>query len=201
MRGSSPVLKSALRGFLAGLAMFACARATTLQKLSLDDMIRQSTGIVRAKVTGSRAALRGQNIYTYYRLQVLETAKTDPAVAGSKTGGREIELAVPGGTVNGVHQAAIGSPELASGAEYVVFLWTSKSGLTQIIGLSQGLFHVAQNASGDLDLSRPATDELMIDQSGHQVTDHPAELHWSQLRSRIQRDLSQGEASREEPRK
>ncbi len=40
---------------LAGLVALACARATTLQQLSLDDMIQQSTGIVRAKVTGSRA--------------------------------------------------------------------------------------------------------------------------------------------------
>lgn len=186
MRRSSAVLKSAL----AGLAIFACARATTLQKLSLDDMIRQSTGIVRARVTGSRGALRGRNIYTYYRLQVLETAKSDPALAGNHNGRHEIEVAVPGGSANGMHEAAIGSPELAAGSEYVVFLWTGKSGLTQIIGLSQGLFRVTRNATGDLDLSRPAADEPMLDRAGHRVADQPAELHWSQVRSRIQRDLS-----------
>src|SRR5580704_11820147 len=123
---------------LAGLAILASAGATTLQKLSLDDMIQQSTGIVRAKVTGSRSALRGQNIYTYYRLHVLETAR---ALEAAKVNpGQDIEVAVPGGSVNGVRQVAIGAPELNAGAEYVVFLWTGKSGLTQIIGLSQGLF-------------------------------------------------------------
>ena len=47
---------------LAGLAALACAHATTLQQLSLDDMIRESTGIVRAKVTGASTGLRGQSI-------------------------------------------------------------------------------------------------------------------------------------------
>jgi hypothetical protein len=196
--------KGALKGVLAALAIFADARATTLQQLSLDDMIRESTGIVRAKVTGSRGALHGQNIYTYYRLEVLETAKRDPALSGNKSGGREIEVAVPGGAVNGIRQVAVGSPELTPGSEYVMFLWTGKSGLTQIIGLSQGLFRVARNASGDIELSRPAANELMIDQSGHRVTDQPAQMHWSQLRARIQVDLDRrnlDQQTREEPRK
>lgn len=180
----------------AGLAILASVSATTLQELSLDDMIQQSTGIVRARVTGSRSALRGQNIYTYYRLQVLETPKTDPAASG-----RDIEVAVPGGAVNGVRQVAVGSPELAAGSEYVVFLWTGKSGLTQIIGLSQGLFHVRKNASGDLELSRPAADDLMIDRNGHRVADEAVGMRWSELRARIRRDLGQAEPSRGEPTK
>jgi hypothetical protein len=96
---------------LAGLAILASAGATTLQKLSLDDMIQQSTGIVRARVAGAHSALRGQNIYTYYRLQILEAPKVSPGQGTS-----EIEVAVPGGTVNGTRQVAIGSPELTTGS-------------------------------------------------------------------------------------
>ena len=33
-------------------------QATTLEQLTLDDMIRQSTAIVRARVTGSHAGMR-----------------------------------------------------------------------------------------------------------------------------------------------
>src|SRR5271155_3296819 len=122
---------------LAGFFAVACAYATTLQQLSLDDMIQQSTGIVRAKVTGSSMTLRGQNVYTYYHLQILETAKP----YGKP--GAEIDVAVPGGTANGMRQVVVGAPELTTGSQYVVFLWTSRSGLTQIIGLSQGLFLAA----------------------------------------------------------
>lgn len=138
----------ALSIVLSALATLASVSATTLQQLSLEDMIRQSTGIVLAKVTGSRTGLHGQNIYTYYRLDVVETAKPDAAIPG-----RAVEVAVPGGTLNGVHQAAIGAPDLNQGSEYVLFLWTGKSGLTQIIGLSQGLFHAAKDSSGRIQLA------------------------------------------------
>ena len=60
---------------LASLTLLPQAGATTLLKLSMNDMIQQSTSIVRAKVTGSRGAFRGQDVYTYYQLQILETVK------------------------------------------------------------------------------------------------------------------------------
>src|SRR5271168_3502515 len=51
-------------------AVVCAAHASTLQQLTMDDMIRQSTAIVRAKVLGSHAETRGRDIYTYYKLQV-----------------------------------------------------------------------------------------------------------------------------------
>jgi hypothetical protein len=169
---------------LAGFAALACARATTLEQLSLDDMIQQSTGIVRAQVTGSSTGLRGQNIYTYYHLQILESAKS-----GSH-GMREVDVAVPGGTVNGMRQVAVGAPELTPGAQYVVFLWTSRSGLTQIIGLSQGLFLAVRDGSGKISLTRPAATDLMLDQNGKAVEAEALGLEWSDLRARIQKELA-----------
>lgn len=159
--------------------------------VSLDDMIQQLTGIVRGKVIGSRAELRGGNIYTYYRLHVLEAAKAGRAGAGhsgANRAGEDIEVAVPGGTANGMRQVAIGSPELATGSEYVVFLWTGKSGVTQIIGLSQGLFLAVRDASGNIALRRPAAEEPMLDRSGHQVAAEALGLKWSEVRARIRRE-------------
>jgi hypothetical protein len=169
---------------LAGLMALACARATTLQQLSLDDMIQQSTGIVRAKVTGSSSALRGQNIYTYYHLEILETAKA----AGSQ-GARELDVAVPGGTISGKRQVVIGAPELTTGSQYVVFLWTGRSGLTQIIGLSQGLLLASEDASGKIRLTRPAAEDLMLDKNGRAVGGQALGLEWGDLRARIQKEL------------
>jgi hypothetical protein len=169
---------------LAGFAALVCARATTLEQLSLDDMIQQSSGIVRAQVTGSSSGLRGQNIYTYYHMQILETAKP-----GSH-GVREVDVAVPGGTVNGMRQVAVGAPELTTGSQYVVFLWTSRSGLTQIIGLSQGLFLAVPDGSGRISLTRPAATDLMLDQNGKAVEAQALGLKWSDLRARIQKGLA-----------
>ena len=63
-------LMFALAGILPSL------RATTVQKLTTADMIAKSTAIVHAKVSGTRTALRGPAIYTYYQLQVIESWKT-----------------------------------------------------------------------------------------------------------------------------
>lgn len=188
---------------LAGMALWGSAEATTLQKLSLDDMIQQSTAIVRARVTGSRTAQRGANIYTYYRLHVLEAAKSPRPGAGVESSGQgnDIEVAVSGGTLNGLHQMAIGSPELTQGSEYVLFLWTGKSGLTQIIGLSQGLFAASKDASGQIRLNRAAGDEPMLDQSGRMVPAEPVSLNWSDLRSRIHRELASRTSVNAEPSK
>jgi hypothetical protein len=169
---------------LAGLAAVACVHATTLQQLSLEDMIQQSSGIVRAQVTGSSSALRGQNIYTYYHLQILETAK---AVPGQTS--RQIDVAVPGGTLNGMREMVPGAPALTTGSQYVVFLWTSRSGLTQIIGLSQGLFLAVEQAPGKIRLARPAAADLILDKNGKAVTDRSLALEWSDLQARIHKEL------------
>jgi hypothetical protein len=151
--------------------------ATTLEQLTVADMIDQSTAIVRAKVQGTFAANRNGTIYTYYHLQVTENLK-------STTPGT-LDVAVPGGSLGRVSQSVAGAPELKVGGEYVLFLWTSKSGLTQIIGLSQGAFNVLSDATGKLILGRPAIAERMLDASGHEVTDKGTSLTLDDLRNRV----------------
>lgn len=158
--------------------------ATTLELLSVSEMIQKSTTIARAKVVGSRSAFRGRDIYTYYRLQVRESWK--PA------GAQQLEVAVPGGAAGGFRQTAPGAPSLKMGGEYVIFLWTSRSGLTQVIGLSQGLFSVIHDASGDPVLVRPAAAALMLDQSGKVVNDRAVTMTLGSLRARIQQVLAAG---------
>ena len=160
------------------------ASATTLQKLSMDDMIRQSTGIVRAKVTGSRSAFRGPDIYTYYDLQIVESLKS--------SGVQTLEIAVPGGVDRGLRQTVAGAPQLTPGAEYVMFLWTSRSGLTQMIGLSQGLFLALQNAAGQVVLVRPAITDLILDKAGRVVSDSGVTIGLTDLKTRIHQLLGAG---------
>src|SRR5215471_4425768 len=115
--------------------LIAPLHGSTLQQLSLDDMIRKSTLIVRGKVQQqTRAAFHGSLIWTHYQVQVTETYKGTPA--------SQLDIVIPGGVSNDIQQTYSGVPSLLSGQDYVMFLWTSKSGLTQVIGLSQGLFAV-----------------------------------------------------------
>lgn len=161
----------------------APARSATLERLSLEDMIAQSTAIVRAKVTGSYAIRRGPVIYTYYSLQTSEQLK----------GPKPSVVAVPGGTLNNLRQTFPGAPELKNGDEFVFFLWTGSSGITQIMGLTQGLFRISTAGSGDAVATRLATAELMLERgTGREVKDQTLVLNLSELRSKIASQLGPG---------
>jgi hypothetical protein len=166
---------------LASVALLAPAGATTLLKMSLDDLILQSNAIVRARITGARTAAIGKDIYTYYQLQVSDTLKKGAILPA--------EFAVPGGVYGNLRQIGIGSPTFTEGQEYVLFLWTGRSGMTQVIGLSQGSFSLSQDPSGATVLKRPAIDDQMVDKSGKPVTDSAVTMKWSDLRSLIVKTL------------
>jgi hypothetical protein len=156
---------------LFGFALMACfavlTPAATLERLSTSDMVQQSTEIVRGRVLASSTSFRGTTgrsiIYTHYTVQVRERWKGNSAST--------IDVAIPGGTVGNLRQTFPGTPTLDANAEYVFFLWTGRSGLTQIIGLSQGLLNVQVDASGQTLLSRGATAEPMVDTTGNTVSD------------------------------
>jgi hypothetical protein len=175
LTGLAPVL-----GVIAGLAPGALA--TSLEQLTLDEMAQKSTAIVRARVTGSHSGIHAANIYTYFELQVIETWKS----AGQKT----TEVAIPGGVADGIRQSVTGAPELKPGQEYVLFLWTSRSGLTQVIGLSQGLFQLSEEGSGKAVAKRPASSELMVDRSGLPVDDRAVSMPLQDLRTQVRQALA-----------
>jgi hypothetical protein len=161
------------------LGVLACAaQAATLEYLATDDMIARSTAIVRGRVAGSSARLHGPLVYTHYAIQVSERLKGPEAA--------QLDVVVPGGTAGELRQAFPGAPALVEGREYLLFLWTSQTGLTHVIGLSQGLFTVSRGAAGDLVASRPASAEPMLDaRSGRLISDQPVRLALRELRARI----------------
>ncbi len=151
--------------------------ATTLQILSLDSMIAKSSTIVRARPAPVSSFQRGGMIYTSYRLNVSATLKGNPVST--------LQVAVPGGDYQGMHQAVAGSPGLQTGAEYVVFVWTAPSGANYIMGLSQGLFEVHTNASGAVVLTRGPASAKVIDAAGSGVNDNGMTLLLTDLQAKI----------------
>lgn len=179
------MLGYSMRRFLMSAVVAACLAplpGSTLLHLSLSDMILKSTTIVRATVQPSYSDLRGSAIYTHYQVQVEKTYKGTAAAS--------LDLAVPGGALNGAQQVVSGSPTLAAGQDYFLFLWTSRSGLTQVIGLSQGLFQVNSNSSGQLIVSRSGSSERMLNSSGQAMSDSDIQMTLSQMANRIQSVLA-----------
>jgi hypothetical protein len=167
---------------IAALVGVAQLQSATLQQLSMSDLIAKSTSIVRGTVLGSYTAFSGPVIFTHYRVQVAERWK------GSA--GATVDVAVPGGVVSGVRQTYSGAPQFQPGDQYVLFLWTGKSGMTQIMGFSQGAFAVAKDGASDPSVTRDPSQELMLDTATHsQVKDQPVTMRLSELRSRVASSL------------
>ncbi len=172
--------------YLVGLVT-APLQCATLERLSLTDMIGKSTAIVRAQVASSSVARSGPVIYTHYQLQVSERYK-GPAQS-------TVDLALPGGISGGIQQIYSGVPQLSPGEEYVFFLYTGKSGLTQVIGLTQGLFAVSSRGSKDPALTREASHEMMLDHAaGRQVRDETLRMSLGALKSQISATLGAQES-------
>lgn len=157
--------------------------SATLERLTLDDMILQSTEIVRGRVLSSRSVMRGPVVYTLVQVQVDETWK------GSRNS--RVEVAIPGGTFGKVSQSFSGAPSLETGLDYLLYLWTGKTSNTQVIGLSQGLFVVSRDKSGQPIASRPASREQVLDpKTGQEVRDAGMLMRVDDMRLRVTRVLA-----------
>ncbi len=168
--------------YVALAVLTAAGSATTLQRLSLDDMIVQSSQIARGKVRQTNTELRGSIIFTHYQLQVTDQWKGPSA--------SQVDFAVPGGVYGGLRQTYSGAPTFVPNKEYILFLWTSRTGLTQVIGLSQGLFAVVSTASGELYASRSGATDRVVDASGNDVNDPGFSMSLSDLRSHVAQVLA-----------
>ena len=163
-------------------------QAASLEYLSLDDMAAKSTAIVRGRVISIGTGVRGPLIYTKYTIQVLERLRGPEASS--------LDVVVLGGTAQGLSQTFSGAPKLDGGVDYLLFLWTGPSGLTQIIGFSQGVFQLQKDDSGEWIATRAAASETMLDpKTGRLVNDQAIRLRLADLRSRVRAGSSRGGAS------
>jgi len=178
-RGCTKFRVMANRACMAFLLLgLVAAQSATLEHLSADAMIDQATAIVRGRVLGSGARQHGPLVYTHFTVQVLERLKG--------AGAERLDIVVPGGAVGGLRQTFAGAPELVRGGDYLLFLWTGTSGLTHVLGFSQGVYQVSMDSSGEAMAARPASAEAMLDpKSGRLIADQPVRMRLSDLRSRV----------------
>ena len=152
--------------------------ASTLQRLTLDEMIAKSTEIVRGRIVSSHYEKTGPIVYTVARVAVEERWKGPAA--------EHVEVAIPGGVHGRMRQTFAGAPKLVPETEYVLFLWTGRSGITQVIGLSQGVFHVTTGENGEVVVERSSADAVVLDAAGGQVKDPAVTMPIGDLRDRVQ---------------
>ena len=129
---------------LLAIALLAPVSATTIARLSLDDMVAASDTIVEGKVVGLRTYWQGRQILTEVSLNVTRTHK---GAASSKLvfiqmGGR-VETPFP------VTMTVPGAPVESLGDEGFYFLEPRSPGEKMIVGLSLGRVLKGQDADGE----------------------------------------------------
>lgn len=156
--------------------------AATLEHLTIEDMAQQATAIVRGQVGEAHADRFGALVYTLHAVEV-QKQWTGESIAN-------LEVAIPGGTYQGLTYRFGGTPELAPGTEYVLFLWTGPSGRTQIVGLSQGVFKVIESPDGPQVVRNPVGGTSFVANS-ESAGGERIQMSLTELAARVQAALAE----------
>lgn len=117
-------------------ALAPLAQATTLQRLSFEELTDNSDIIVTGKVTRTWSAWDAGHhyIWTHYAVEVAATQK------GAHTA--TVELCEPGGVADGMGMTIAGSVAYQIGDSVLVFLQKMPNGMIRTTGWGQGKYTV-----------------------------------------------------------
>jgi hypothetical protein len=130
--------KLVLCGVLLLLALPAAA--TVLIPADLGELSRDALAIARGRV----AALDAQWTEDHGTIETIVTLEVESYLKGSL--GSSLRFRVPGGELGRFRSIVVGAPELAVNQRIVVFLGARGPSIPHVLGLNQGVFHVARAA-------------------------------------------------------
>jgi hypothetical protein len=135
-----PHIRTSSRIFLSllpALLFLPALGATTLARLSLDQLAAGSDAVARVRY--ARAVSRWENgsIWTVTTFEVVETMK------GGLPG--EIAVRLPGGRVGHLAASVEGAPKFNPGDDAVVFLQRSPAGGFTVAGWVEGTFRISRD--------------------------------------------------------
>jgi hypothetical protein len=125
--------------FLGGIVLLAvAANATTLARLSFDDLAKQSAAVARLRCLSSESAWDGGEIWTETRFEVVERNK-------GLLGGI-VTVRMLGGRAGNFYSRVDGVPVFRAGEEVYLFLLGKTGEPYRVLGWSQGTFRILRNA-------------------------------------------------------
>jgi hypothetical protein len=124
--------------FLIGFGLLAHAtQATTLARMSFDELAQRATAIARVRCLNSTSLWRNGEIWTETEFEVLEQNKgTAPGI---------LRISFPGGRVGHVQSRVDGVPSFRAGEELYLFFWNAPGKALCILGWAQGTFRISHD--------------------------------------------------------
>jgi len=123
--------------FLLPLVPLASVRATTLVRLSLDQLAAGSDAVARVNFSTAESRWENGTIWTITTAKVMETMK------GNLPG--EISVRLPGGRVGHLTATVEGTPRFHPGDDAIVFLQRSPAGGFTVAGWVEGTFRISRD--------------------------------------------------------
>ena len=121
----------------AALSIAAAIRATTLARLSLDQLAAAADAVARVRCAGAESRWENGAIWTVTTFDVVESMKGNlPA---------QVTVRLPGGRVGHLTAAVDGTPKFNPGDEAIVFLERSRAGGFSVAGWVEGTFRISRD--------------------------------------------------------
>jgi hypothetical protein len=133
MRKKFQIVFALLTALLAASAI----RATTLARLSLEQLAQGSDAVARVRFTGAESRWENGSIWTVTTFSVVETLKGQLPP--------KIDVRLPGGHVGHLTATVEGTPKFNPGGESVLFLQTSSAGEFTVAGWVEGSFRILRD--------------------------------------------------------
>ncbi len=133
--------------------------ATTLQKLTLEEMTRASNRIVQAKCLSVESRMEEGRIFTLATFEVGETLAGEETTSRADRGTRTVVVRQLGGRVGNLHAVVPGAPVLAPGQEAILFLERDPNApeAFMVVGLSQGHMRIFKDSATGRRMLRQST--------------------------------------------
>jgi hypothetical protein len=132
------------RSVLCCAAMLAggaeATRATTLLRMSLEQLSKTAQVIVRAQCVGSASEWEGGEIWTVNSFRVEETWR-------GTAGGSQIQVRLIGGRAGNFTSSVSGVPRFRPGEDVVLFLEKTSRGEFTVVSWEQGTFRIAREGA------------------------------------------------------
>jgi len=134
-------VKSRIRFFilliLASLPFAAAIHATTLARLSLDQLATAADAVARVRCVSAVSEWGNGSIWTVTTFDVVETMKGNlPA---------QVTVRLPGGRVGHLTAMVDGTPKFTPGGSVILFLERSQVGGFSVAGWVEGTFRIARD--------------------------------------------------------
>ncbi len=122
---------------LASLPFAAALHATTLARLSLDQLSTAADAVARVRCVSAVSEWEDGSIWTVTTFDVVETMKGSlPA---------QVTVRLPGGRVGHLTAMVDGTPKFTPGGSAILFLERSRSGGFSVAGWVEGTFRIARD--------------------------------------------------------